>query len=815
LKGHCPTLLYLVNLMVFLSSPADANVINISNHPQLFLDDMLVARMTNLERQVQKPVKHPANPLITQTLPWEKRLISIYGTALYDAESDKFRIWYTAGENRDGIPDNPEHPVTAEYFICYAESQDGIAWTKPLVSNEKFGLHDKHNIVMPHGHGLCVLATPDDPDPAKKFKAAGGATFGFSPDGIRWDARNWREAVGKNDTSTSVVYWKGQYLAFVRYQVKDPQWPGVMRGIGLCVSKDFETWTPKELIFTTDKEDGYPWTQPYGLPVTPYGDQLIGLLWLLRLEQKENNNSLGDEYTQLMVSRDGRKWQRVADRQVFLEPTPDTWDQGRIHAPATTMFVKDDQVYIYYSASETRHGSGSWGKPGIGLATLPADRFVALRQKEDKNAGILETPLLQLPKGQLLINANLNGGSLQVELLDAKGKGIPGFERSNSKLAKHDNLRYKVDWGENAGRIPDQPVALRFILNKAELFAFQVKANEQIAELTFKGNAYERGFQHGRFFAADISEAIAGFRGDLSNRAVLAKIEEVRTFLDEHFPEANEEIRGISDGAGVPSADVFLFNNRAIMGLVDSEECSDIALHAAGEVIVAMNKDRPHPLPAYDKYFVKKVYPNEGYAFIGYGHVGRLWGHGMNEKGLCTAGAAAHPLKNKPASPSLGSYLLPPLLLSKCKNVPEALTLLDSIEAVADSGNFMLCDASGEMVVVELTPHERIVRRPDSGRLIASTFFASGEISHRRNPVHLQESRKRFGVIRDLLNLEVSPGLATAETVLRSHREAGSVCRHEESGVLTVLSWIALPVSGQFYLCEGQPCRNDYCLYTL
>ena len=334
--------------------------VKLSNQPQLFLDDHLISKSDNLKRELARPTKHSANPLIVRSLPWEKRLIAIYGSVLYDAEPRKYRMWYTAGENKDGIPDVPEHPVTAEYFICYAESDDGFKWEKPLVSNDKFGLHEQHNIVIPSGHGFCVLPSPDA-EPRKRFRGVGGAIFGFSPDGIRWETHNWRDAVGKNDTSSCVVRWNGEYLAFVRHQVQDPKWPGVMRGIGLTISKDFQTWSPKEAVFTTDEKDGYPWTQPYGIAVTPYGDQLIGIVSVLHLDKIEGNNSLGDEDTQLVVSRDGRNWTRVADRATFLAPSPGTWDQGRIHAPATSMLVKDDVVHIYYSASDQRHGTEGWG----------------------------------------------------------------------------------------------------------------------------------------------------------------------------------------------------------------------------------------------------------------------------------------------------------------------------------------------------------------------------------------------------------------------------------------------------------------------
>ena len=461
--------------------PVYAEVV-LSNGPQLFLDDYLVAGMTNLTRRINQPVKHPANPVIVRDLPWEKRMISTYGTVFHDPRMDKFRFWYTANEHHNGIPDNPEHPTTVEYFVCYAESDDGVNWYKPMVSRETFGLHDQHNIVIPGGHGFCVLSTPNDPDPTRRYKGAGGASFGFSLDGLRWELHNWRDAVGKNDTSSCIVQWNGEYLAYVRYQVRDEdRWPGaVMRATGLCVSKDFETWTPKELIFTTDDKDGYPWTQPYGLSVTPYGDQLIGIMLMLHLDKVEGNNSVGDEDTQLVVSRDGRHWERVADRATLLAPTSGSWDRGRIHAPTTRMFVKDDLVYIYYSASDARHGQG-WGNSGIGLATLPADRFVAVRQSNAGVEGVLQTPPMRFSGKNLLVNADVCENDLQVALLDKAGRVLPGFGRDQSHLIRRDNLRYRIIWATEGVQksLEDidrpQSLAIRFILrNGGSLYGFQI-----------------------------------------------------------------------------------------------------------------------------------------------------------------------------------------------------------------------------------------------------------------------------------------------------------------------------------------------------
>ncbi|MFA5865448.1 MAG: hypothetical protein WC975_12285 [Phycisphaerae bacterium] len=445
--------------------------IQLSSHPQLFLDNFLVSRMDNLKREIVTPVKNPANPLIVQDQPWEKRMLQIYGTVLFDTQLKKYRCWYLGCEDQGKVIDRPEGPVTVEYYQCYAESNDGIRWVKPMVGTGKFGPYEKHNVVVVGGSGFCVLKDPADPDPNKRYKGLGGNILGFSPDGVRWEIKPWK-VVGKNDTSSCVVKWKGEYLAYVRNQGK---WEnGVMREVGLSVSKDFVNWTPKRTVFKTDQKDGYPWAQPYGMAVTPYGDQLIGIVWLIRLDQKQGNNKHGiiDE-TQLVVSRDGRTWNRVADRANFLKPTPSTWDKGGVW-PGTTMFVKDDQVYIYYTGTQNRHGD-KFNRPSIGLATLPVDRFVGLRPKDTNKEGILETVPFHFSGGDLIVNGD---GDIRVEILDEKGTIIPGFERNKCRCAADGSTRHRITW-EGGKTLKDvtgkSPIRLRFIVKKGTLFAFQFR----------------------------------------------------------------------------------------------------------------------------------------------------------------------------------------------------------------------------------------------------------------------------------------------------------------------------------------------------
>lgn len=336
-----------------------------------------------------------------------------------------------------------------------------------------------------------------------------------------------------------------------------------------------------------------------------------------------------------------------------------------------------------------------------------------------------------------------------------------------------------------------------------------------MVELTLQGSAYDRGREHGQRLASETQACLSHFKHELRRSDIKFAIERTIEFLDGLFPEITQEIRGIADGAEAPFADVFLFNNRAIASLVDQETCSDIAVAQDGQVLVGMNKDRPMPIAPYDQYLLRKVYPEDGYAFIGYGHVGRIWGHGMNDQGLCTAGTAAYPLRNEAAIPAFGSYLLPPLLLSKCRNVAEALELIERIRPVCDAGNFMLCDASGEMVVMEMTSDRRVLRPAENGHLIATTYFSSGQIEHKKDPTHLYESQRRYQVIENGCHDCQSISLDAMKTLLRKHDDEGPVCRHCDSGVATVFSWIASPAMREFYFCPSAPCEGKYQRHTL
>ena len=101
-------------LLLCASAVLAAEPITLDSHHQLFLDDYLIASMKNVTRTVEQAQKHPKNPLIWPSESWEEKLATIYGSVIRDGE--KYRAWYKSGMG-----------------VGYAESDDGIKWTKPAL----------------------------------------------------------------------------------------------------------------------------------------------------------------------------------------------------------------------------------------------------------------------------------------------------------------------------------------------------------------------------------------------------------------------------------------------------------------------------------------------------------------------------------------------------------------------------------------------------------------------------------------------------------------------------------------------------------
>ncbi len=154
---------------------------------QLFLDDEGIENLKNLMRTMGPPEKKGA--VIEADLPWE-RIILTWSTPEWVAEDKCFKLFYYTSTK------------TGEEGITYAESRDGINWTKPILrlveinSGGRFQLIPSALIYGSLQNNFItkdilynVIYDHDDADPSRRYKALRLNVISepyISADGINW-----------------------------------------------------------------------------------------------------------------------------------------------------------------------------------------------------------------------------------------------------------------------------------------------------------------------------------------------------------------------------------------------------------------------------------------------------------------------------------------------------------------------------------------------------------------------------------------------------------------------------------------------------
>ena len=293
----------------------------------------------------------------------------------------------------------------------------------------------------------------------------------------------------------------------------------VMRTAG----SDFETWGDTREVLERGPDDPPRWSPSHGVDLagalytddlyvgfvdtgtTPYVDDVADELW-----ENVHSKEFAEYRTELLVSRDGVRWDRIAPNWEFMRPGLwGTWD--RDHVGLAKPIVRNDQVLIYYLGSNIPMGSNAPRHPqytvhntvvdgqymghSIGLATMRLDGFASIEAYDD--GGTLTTKPMVFDGDRLVINARApeeaSGtgpvrqspfGTLTVEVLDAEAGPIAGYAEADCVTFSGDQVRRVVTWNGDSGlgRLAGAPVRLRFHMRNAALYSFQ-----------FRGEALDEG----------------------------------------------------------------------------------------------------------------------------------------------------------------------------------------------------------------------------------------------------------------------------------------------------------------------------------
>ena len=434
------------------------------NGIELFLDDEMVCYTRNIRRVLQQPEKHPDNPLIRRKYPWENSHIALYGSIIHDADRGVFRMWYNSfGEKYFG-----------QQFMSYAESEDGVRWTKPMLDVCAWPEYERTNLLMGlecNLHGPCVIENPNRDDGERRYLLLfdsypeyreNAAELGIhgrccysatSPDGLHWSPSKGKLAFeGKADSGQCVIWEPNtqMFRAYVRLTAADA-YGQRLRIWRLLESPDFEQWGEAREIMRMDEQDGAPDTQLQQLAMTRYEGVYIGLLSYFRasqyLEIEGNGINEGPQIndTQLLFSRDGLRFDRVADRAVFLQPAEGGQWGFRGYRIASSMLLHDDRVLIYCDGyvDDPKLGAGM----EAGLMTLPRDRFVAMCHRRIRDEALIELMPVTWPDEPLRLNASTTeAGCIRAEIADFGGYTVKGFSKDDAVAVSGDSLDHPLQW---------------------------------------------------------------------------------------------------------------------------------------------------------------------------------------------------------------------------------------------------------------------------------------------------------------------------------------------------------------------------------
>ena len=472
----------LVLLQAGTSTGDNTGVIDIGSRLELFVDHYLIDRLQGAQLRLNHPVD--AGVAIKFDHPWEGAF-SGYVTVIKDGPT--YRMYYrclpVAGK------DGSENEAT-----CYAESRDGIQWTKP-----ELGIYDlmgtrKNNAVLAHSapftHNFSpMLDTRPGVPPAERFKGLGGTkktglVAFVSADGLHWKKLREQAVITKGYfDSQNLAFWsetEKQYVCYFR-TFKPFGGKGV-RWITRTTSKDFLSWSepvdmsfgeaPPEHLYTNQT---HPYFRAPHLYVGIAARFMPGRQVLTDDQAKAINVAPGYfkdcSDNVLLTSRGGNRYDRTF-LEAFIRPGigPENWT-SRTNYPALNVVPtgpSEMSLYVQHRYGQPTHHLRRYALRTDGFASVSAPY----------QGGELVTKPLKFIGKNLVINfATSAPGGLRFEIQDLEGKPISGYTLEESNEAIGNEIERVVSWksGDDVSRLAGKAVRLRVVMKDADLYALRFR----------------------------------------------------------------------------------------------------------------------------------------------------------------------------------------------------------------------------------------------------------------------------------------------------------------------------------------------------
>jgi hypothetical protein len=453
----------------------------------LFLDPALVREAQGAALHVNPP--HQREIVIRPDKPWEQLMISFYLTVL--DEEGKLRMWYICRDKQN----RPN--------VAYAESRDGVRWTKPNLGIVDYDGSKENNLVGLTSLEGVVFRDPNAPAQERYAYVTHLWTEGMvrfhSPDGLRWQ-RDKTPLLRLGADTQNVTFRDerlGKYVIYLRgwqrgadqklyRKVVRAEIPSLTTPMDVGPSeKSLYMWGKEKVpvigdefptVFAADEKDP-PDSDVYTISAQPYPLDPRWYVGFPSMFQREGRTSCGRLEVHFAGSRDGMTWHRY-DRKPYAPLGLAGSESANMTFMGPGLVVRGDEIWQYGTGFHSKHGDMEARKrktDGVIYRYVQrVDGFVSL--DFDAAGGRCVTAPVKVDGPRLLLNVDTSVfGTLRVGLLNADGKPINGCGADDCSIIRTNSTCAEVNWtgGNGIAALKGREVRLTFTGSRAKLYSFR------------------------------------------------------------------------------------------------------------------------------------------------------------------------------------------------------------------------------------------------------------------------------------------------------------------------------------------------------
>lgn len=469
-----------------LTAQESTPLLELASQRQLFVDSWLIDDLANVGLMLHSPIDE--GPVVHFDRPWEGPFCG-YCTVIKDGEL--FRLYYR------GRPDKGADGDIGE-VTCYAESRDGLTWTKPSVNQFVVKEQAENNVILanavPSTHNFSpMLDTAPNVDSQHRFKALGGTMSSgllawTSADGIHWSKLQEEPVIPVSMVpfkymfdSQNLAFWSEAENCYVCYF---RVFEGGIRRIVRSTSTNFLQWTapvlmqyetngqpsPIEHLYTNQTHPYYRAPQIYVSVAARFmpGRQVLN-------DEQAKAINVDPSYFKdtsdaiFMTTRGTDTYQRTF-LSAFIRPGigAHNW-VSRTNYPALNIVQTGDTEMSVYVNQDYAQPSAHLRRYSMRL-----DGFASIHAEFE--GGHFNTKSLTFDGSRLSINFSTSAaGGVRFEIQDADGKPIPGFTMADSVMQIGNEIDRNVTWksGSDISSLSGKTIRLLCSMKDADLFSLQ------------------------------------------------------------------------------------------------------------------------------------------------------------------------------------------------------------------------------------------------------------------------------------------------------------------------------------------------------